>query len=62
MPTVYIALGSNLGDRWANLSAAVARVRAEPGVRLFHVSSFYETVPVNCPPGATAFLNAAAVL
>ena len=32
MATVHLALGSNLGDRRANLDAAVRRLRAEPGV------------------------------
>jgi 3-oxoacyl-[acyl-carrier protein] reductase len=58
MTTAYIALGSNLGDRWATLAAAVRRLRAEPGARLVASSEFYETAPVNCPPGSGAFLNA----
>ena len=58
MVTAYIALGSNLGDRWATLSAAVRRLRAEPGIRVIDSSEKYETVPVNCPPGSGAFLNA----
>jgi len=58
MGTAYIALGSNLGDRWATLSAAVRRLRAEPGIRVLVSSEFYETVPVNCPPGSGEFLNA----
>lgn len=59
MPTAYIALGSNLGDRHAALVAAVRRLRAEPGLRVVAVSRFYETAPVGCPPGSGAFLNAA---
>jgi 3-oxoacyl-[acyl-carrier protein] reductase len=59
MTTAYIALGSNLGDRWATLSAAVRRLRAEPGLRVVRTSTFYETAPVNCPPGSSEFLNAA---
>lgn len=58
MATAYIALGSNLGDRWAILSAAVRRLGAEPGLRLIANSEKYETAPVNCPPGSGAFLNA----
>jgi 2-amino-4-hydroxy-6-hydroxymethyldihydropteridine diphosphokinase len=58
MTTAYIALGSNLGDRWETLSAAVRRLRAEPGLRVLAASEFYETAPVNCPPGSGAFLNA----
>ena len=62
MPIACLSLGSNLGERWAYLNAAVKRLRAEPGLRVVHVSSFYETAPVNCPPGAGTFLNAAMVV
>lgn len=43
---VYLSLGSNVGDRIANLRAAIA---ALPGmrVRLIRVSQFYETEPVD---------------
>ncbi len=58
MPIAYIGLGSNLGDRWETLSAAVRRLRAEPGLRLIASSEKYETAPVNCPPGSGVFLNA----
>lgn len=43
--TVYLSLGSNLGDRVANLQAAIARL-GELG-RVTAVSSFYETEPVD---------------
>lgn len=59
MSTAYLALGSNLGDRWANLSDAVRRLRAEPGLRVCAVSSFFETAPVACPASAGPFLNGA---
>jgi 3-oxoacyl-[acyl-carrier protein] reductase len=59
MPKAYLALGSNLGDRWETLTAAVQRLRAEPEMRVIAVSRFYETAPVNCPPGSGDFLNAA---
>jgi 2-amino-4-hydroxy-6-hydroxymethyldihydropteridine diphosphokinase len=63
MPTVHLALGSNLGDRRANLDAAVRRLRAEPGVRVLNVSSYYETAPQGAGyEGQPPFLNAAAVL
>lgn len=62
MPTVLIALGSNVGDRRANLDAAVRRLRAEPGVRLRQVSSYYETDPVDVAGDQGKFLNAAAEL
>jgi 2-amino-4-hydroxy-6-hydroxymethyldihydropteridine diphosphokinase len=62
MSTFYLALGSNLSDRWANLTGAVNRLRAEPGLNVLHTSTFYETVPVDCPDDAGKFLNAAMVV
>lgn len=59
MPQTYIALGSNLGDRRANLATAVRRLRAEPGSRVTAVSAFYETPPVGGPLGQGPYLNAA---
>jgi 2-amino-4-hydroxy-6-hydroxymethyldihydropteridine diphosphokinase len=41
---VYIALGSNLGDRVENLLSARERI-ASPHVRLTRASSIYETAP-----------------
>src|ERR1700733_234951 len=41
---VYLSLGSNVGDRAANLNAAIDRLRAFGEV--VAVSSFYETEPV----------------
>jgi 2-amino-4-hydroxy-6-hydroxymethyldihydropteridine diphosphokinase len=43
---VFLSLGSNLGDRGANLRAAIAALPAV-GVGLRKVSSFYETEPVD---------------
>jgi 2-amino-4-hydroxy-6-hydroxymethyldihydropteridine diphosphokinase len=48
----FLALGSNLGDRWAYLRQAVA---AMPD--LVAVSPVYETAPVGGPEGQGAFLN-----
>jgi 2-amino-4-hydroxy-6-hydroxymethyldihydropteridine diphosphokinase len=56
MTDVYLALGSNLGDRERNLSAALTRL--EPLVRVEAVSSLYETDPVG-PQDQPAYLNAA---
>ncbi len=44
--TVYLSLGSNLGDRAANLRAAIAAL-VEMGVRVTRISSSYETEPVD---------------
>jgi len=46
MITVYIALGSNVGEREDNLRAALAHL-PEVGVHITRVSSVYETEPVD---------------
>lgn len=43
MPTVFVGLGSNMGDRLANL--AHARDTLQEKMRLVHASSIYETEP-----------------
>jgi 2-amino-4-hydroxy-6-hydroxymethyldihydropteridine diphosphokinase len=43
---VYFSLGSNIGDREANLRAGIAAL-AGTGVRVTRVSAFYETEPVD---------------
>ena len=43
--TVYLSLGSNLGDRVAHIEQALARL-AEENVRVVRRSSFYQTEPV----------------
>ena len=54
-----IALGSNLGDRLANLKNAREKIAQVPMVsRPILASSVYETEPVDCPPGSPRFLNA----
>lgn len=58
MPRVGIALGSNLGDRDANLQAARACLReiATPG-EAFMEASVYQTEPLDCPPDSPFFHN-----
>ena len=58
--TVYLSLGSNIGDRAANLRAAIAAVPAA-GARVTKASSFYETEPVDYTRQAW-FLNCAVKL
>jgi len=43
---VYVGLGSNLGDRLANLRAAAERLGRQPGLRVRRWSGIYETEPV----------------
>lgn len=53
----YLALGTNLGDRLANLNRAVELLFAEPGLELEACSNIYETEPVGGPEQGP-FLNA----
>lgn len=57
-----IGLGSNLGDRRANLSGAIAALGQVPGITVRQVSTFHETEPVGGPPGQGLFLNAVVAL
>lgn len=52
----YLALGSNLGDRLANLRRAVDLLAAHDGIATVRSSRVYETAPVG-PPQAD-YLNA----
>ncbi len=56
---LYIGIGSNLGDRQANILAALQRLRAKARVKA--VSSFYESAAAGGAQGP-AFLNIAAEL
>lgn len=57
--TAYLSLGSNLGDRAANLRTAIAQM-AVAG-RWLAVSAFYETQPVDVP-NQPWFLNCVAAM
>jgi len=46
VPTAYVALGSNLGDREGTLLAAVEALGAEDGIRVLSVSRLIDTEPV----------------
>lgn len=56
-PTV-LSLGSNVGDRLANLQGAVEALADTPELHLVTVSSVYETAPIDAPEGSPDFLNA----
>ncbi len=61
MERVFIGLGSNLGDRAANLRGALDWMRGRRGMRIIRVSNFLETPPwglTDQPP----FLNAVALI
>ncbi len=53
--TAYLGLGSNLGDRAANLLRAVVAL-SHSDLRVSAMSSIYETEPVDCPD-QPKFLN-----
>jgi 2-amino-4-hydroxy-6-hydroxymethyldihydropteridine diphosphokinase len=56
---IGVALGSNLGDRLANLRAARKAIADLTGAKGSVLESpVYETEPVGCEPGAGKFLNA----
>lgn len=55
----YLSLGSNLGDREANLREAIAQLKAAGSVRA--LSAIYETQPVDVP-NQPWFLNCAVEL
>jgi 2-amino-4-hydroxy-6-hydroxymethyldihydropteridine diphosphokinase len=57
---VGIALGSNLGDRAAELDDAVAFLQLLSEKRRVKESPRIETAPVDCPPGSQDFLNSVA--
>jgi 2-amino-4-hydroxy-6-hydroxymethyldihydropteridine diphosphokinase len=57
--TAYLSLGSNLGDRAANLRAAIAQL--DVAGRLLAVSALYETQPVDVPDQPW-FLNCVAAI
>lgn len=60
MARAFLALGSNMGERLAELERAVASLRSlDPGLS---VSFVYETAPVGGPAGQGPYLNCVASL
>ncbi len=56
--TAYIALGANLGDRRANIEAAIEKLKDTPGIESLRPSSLFENPAVGGPEDSPAFLNA----
>jgi len=54
---IFIALGSNVGERDLNLLRAVAEIAKIPGAKVTALSPFYDTEPVGMG-AADNFLNA----
>jgi len=57
MDRVLVALGSNLGDRVAQLRWSLDRLASHPRIDILRASRFYETSPVGGPSQGD-FLNA----
>ncbi len=55
-----IALGSNLGDSWATLEAALKTLDRTPGITVKAYSSWYNTAPIG--PPQPDYLNGCAIL
>ncbi len=53
----FVALGSNLGNSREILRSAMERLEKLSTAPLLR-SSFWETEPIDCPPGAAPFINA----
>ena len=58
MKRVFLSLGSNLGDRQANLREALTRLES-PRFHLTRLSSFYDTAPIGLQ-GQAWFMNVVA--
>ena len=58
--TAYVAIGSNLGDREANIRSAVLLLDKLEDVAVKRVSTLFENPAVGGPSGAPDFLNGAA--
>ena len=59
--TAFVGIGSNLGDREANLRRAIELLSAEEGIEVVAVSELRETAPVG-PVEQGPFLNGAVQL
>lgn len=59
--TAYIAVGSNVGDRAANIAEALRRLN-DDRCRVVQTSKLFENPAVGMPAGSASFLNGAAEL
>ncbi|MCF7958448.1 MAG: 2-amino-4-hydroxy-6-hydroxymethyldihydropteridine diphosphokinase [Phycisphaerae bacterium] len=55
--TVYIGLGSNLGNRGAYINKALVLLGESPGVKITAVSSIMETQPMGGPENQADYFN-----
>jgi 2-amino-4-hydroxy-6-hydroxymethyldihydropteridine diphosphokinase len=56
LSTVYLSLGSNLGDRLQYLKKAIRKIKESDKISIKKISSVYETEPVVCE-NQPQFLN-----
>ena len=56
MPTCYIGIGSNLGDRQGQIDKAIEHLKTDGLIEVLRISSIYETEPVSDIPQGM-FLN-----
>jgi 2-amino-4-hydroxy-6-hydroxymethyldihydropteridine diphosphokinase len=56
MATIYLALGSNLGDRLQSIERALNELKRN-GIRIYKISSIIETDPIDSP-SSKKYLNA----
>ncbi len=59
MNICYLAIGSNLGDRKANLNKAVREIKKLEHTKIIKLSKIIQTKPVGGPAKQGLFLNAA---
>ena len=59
---VYIALGSNLGDRARHIQTALRELAEAGDIRVLRCSSMHDTAPEGGPAGQPRYLNAVAEL
>jgi dihydroneopterin aldolase / 2-amino-4-hydroxy-6-hydroxymethyldihydropteridine diphosphokinase len=45
--TAFLSLGSNMGDRKANIDKALESLERDPGIQVTKISSYYETAPMH---------------
>lgn len=57
-----LSIGSNVGEREANLQGAVSSLADTPEVYIVDTSPVYETAPVDSPVQAEEFLNAVLIV
>ncbi|MBI3754153.1 MAG: 2-amino-4-hydroxy-6-hydroxymethyldihydropteridine diphosphokinase [Deltaproteobacteria bacterium] len=71
LATVFISIGSNIGDRLENCKKAIEDIAKDKAIKIIKTSSFYETEPwgeieqdwfINCAVGAETSLSAGALL